>query len=157
MKCPETSVICIKLMQIFLPVASNGNTIFFGLQYHRITEHAKFEGTHKDHWIHVSPAERAPRVMPRSQEHCQNTSWTLSSWFWDHCPGELFQCTFLGEEPFSDIQTKPPLMQLQAIHFGFRSNRNIPIKCICIKMILVWNRTCTLGYFYISIYIFSMW
>lgn len=33
-------------------------------------------------------------------------------------------------------------------NFGFRSNENIPI-----KIILVWNVTCTFGYFYISIYI----
>lgn len=57
----------------------------------------------------------SPRITPCAWKHWRNSSWALSGL--EHCPGEPVRVPkhHLDEEPFSNIQLKPLLTQLQAV------------------------------------------
>lgn len=63
------------------------------------------------------PMQDAPGVTPCAWEHCPNTPWTQAVLLLWSLPGEpiLVPSHPLGENPFPDTQTKPPLAQLHAV------------------------------------------
>ncbi|GAB0184693.1 hypothetical protein GRJ2_000934600 [Grus japonensis] len=87
---------------------------------HRIIEYPELEGTHKDHqsnsWLHTGPAE-----SEQMTESIIQTLLELSqARRCDHFPGEPVPVPNhpLSEEPFPDIQPKPPPSQLHSIPSG---------------------------------------